>query len=575
MLKNIIQLLKPHWRVFCFGLFILLVSRIAGLAVPVASKVLIDHVIIGKQQDLLPAIIIFILAASSVQAVSSLFLRRNLSFTAHDLIKKLRKRLQAHVQSLPLSFYDSTQSGKLVSKIIKDPESIRDLFGGGLIEMVGGITTSLLSVSLMLYISPKMTFAMLFSIVVFVGILIKYLLSATSLHKEGAKVRAETQGRLTESVSAIRVVKSYNAEKHEEAAFENYTEKMRQISRKSVWGYGVMSAAVVLLIGCVTSGILYLGTIEITSGAMTIGSLFFYVTLLGFLIAPLIMLVEVGSSLNEAVANLDHCYELLDEKPENGEDRTVHLGKISGSVKFENVCFEYTKDKAILSNIYINAEPGTVTAFVGPSGAGKSTIINLLAGFYKPKEGRITIDNHDLDFVKLETFRSNLGIVLQDTFLFDGTIRENVAFSRPDATEEEIIAACKTANVEEFVEKLPDKYDTIVGERGVKLSGGQKQRISIARAVLANPKILILDEATSSLDSESEMLVQVGLQRTMKGRTTFLIAHRLSTVKNANQILVINDGKIIEQGSHEELINKRGQYHQMWQQQIGSVEGIS
>jgi subfamily B ATP-binding cassette protein MsbA len=451
---------------------------------------------------------------------------------------------------------------------MSDVEGVRNLIGTGLVDFFGGVVTALFSLVLLLQISPLMTLLALGVVVAFGATLSRAFRTIRPIFRERGKISAEVTGRLTESLGGVRVIKGYHAEAREASVFADGVQRLLDNVRKSLTAMSIMSLSATVLMGVVGAIVMYLGAHSILAGQMTTGDYFKFVALLAFLVAPIVGVVNIGTQISEALAGLERTRQVLAEKPEDQDPgRTRDIGPIRGDVVFDNVTFAYTPGRDVLHEIAFHSKPDTVTAFVGPSGSGKSTTIGLISAFYKPTAGHVYVDGVDLSTVKLPSFRSQLGVVLQETFLFDGTIRENVVFSRPEATEEDFLAACRTARVDEFAEKLELGYDTIVGERGVKLSGGQRQRLSIARAILANPRILILDEATSSLDSESEAMIQHGLATLMKGRTTFVIAHRLSTIRRADQILVIEDGRIVERGTHAELFRLHGRYWDMYTRQ--------
>jgi ABC-type multidrug transport system fused ATPase/permease subunit len=479
------------------------------------------------------------------------------------------------VEHLPVAFYDANKTGVLVSRIMSDVEGVRNLIGTGLIEFAGAIMTSVLALVVLMRISAVMTVVAFVVLVAFALGLNRAFKTIRPIYRARPKINAEVTGRLTESLGGVRVVKGYHAEEREEKVFAVGVERLLDNVLKTLTATSLMTLSATGLMGLVSAAIMFLGSRQILSGAMTLGTFLTFTIFLGLLIAPVTQIVSIGPQLTEALTGLERTREILSEKAEDATPgRNAQLGRIRGRVTFENVSFAYDAHKQVLHDVSFESEPGTVTALVGPSGAGKSTIIGLIAAFYVPTAGRVVVDGVDLSQVRLDSFRTQLGVVLQETFLFDGTIRENIAFARPDASEREILAACHIARVDEFAEAFELKYDTIVGERGVKLSGGQKQRVSIGRAILADPRILILDEATSSLDSESEALIQDGLRYLMRGRTTFVIAHRLSTVRRADQILVIEAGRIIERGSHESLYALGGRYYELYTKQYGSETNL-
>jgi len=488
------------------------------------------------------------------------------------LIAEMRRKVQAHIGHLPVSYYDANKSGTLVARIMTDVDGIRNLLGTGLIEFVGGLLTAVLVLGFLLRISALLTGIALVIVVAFVFVLRKAFITIRPIFRERGKINAEVTGRLTESLGGVRVIKGYHAEAREEEVFATGVQRLLDNILKSLTATSFMSLSASVLMGVVGAIIMYVGARQITAvpPVMTLGDFMTFSALLAFLIAPMFQIVNIGTQLTEALAGLERTREVLREKPEDQDPRrSVSLPLITGHVVFDHVNFAYDTGKTVLHDVSFCAEPDTVTALVGSSGSGKSTIIGLITAFHTPETGAVLVDGIDLSTVRLDSFRTQLGVVLQETFLFDGTIRENIAFARPEATDEQIMKACRIARVDEFAEGFEKKYDTIVGERGVKLSGGQRQRVSIARAILADPRILILDEATSSLDSESEALIQEGLRYLMQGRTTFVIAHRLSTIRRADQILVVESGRILERGTHENLYAARGRYYDLYTKQHG------
>ena len=563
-------LVGPRRNLLLLGLVLIAINRVTGLVLPATTRYVIDDVIGKRRVDLLLPILGAVVGATVVQALTSFALTQTLSKAAQKLIADLRRRVQAHIGRLPVAFYDANKTGNLVSRIMSDVEGVRNLVGTGLVEFLGGILAAAVALVLMLRISPVMTGVTVFTSLTFAFVLFRAFATMRPIFRERGKIQGEVTGRLTESLGGVRVVKGYHAEAREEAVFSSGVGRLLENILKTLTATSALSLASTLLLGIVGAAVLYVGTRQILAGSLTVGGLFTYTMLLGFLIAPVFQVVAIGTQLTEALAGMERTQEILRERPEDVDPRrTVALGRVEGRVAFEDVTFSYDGVREVLGGISFRSDPGTATALVGPSGSGKSTIIGLIAAFHTPARGVVTVDGVDLSTVRLDSYRSQLGVVLQDTFLFDGSIRENVAFSRPEASEEDVLRACRLARVDEFAEQFEEGYETIVGERGVKLSGGQRQRVSIARAILADPRILILDEATSSLDSESEALIQEGLAHLMKGRTTFVIAHRLSTIRRAEQILVVEAGRIVERGTHASLYAAHGRYYDMYTRQHG------
>ena len=570
LLPDVWALMRPRRGLLLIGFFLMVINRLAGLVLPASTKYLIDDVIAKHRHDLLLPLVLAVVGATALQGVTSFSLTQLLSKAAQRLITDLRKQVQAHIGRLPVTFHDSHKTGVLVSRIMSDVEGIRNLIGTGLVEFAGGLLAAVVVMVWLFFISVKMTVVAIVVLLAFSGVLWKAFGSIRPIFRERGKINADVTGRLTESLGGVRVVKGYHAEAREESTFGAGVQRLLDNVLKSLTAMSIMTLSATVLLGIVGAVVMYIGASQIFAGTLTLGGFVTYTAFLAFLIAPVFQVVGIGTQISEALAGLERTREVMRERPEDQDpNRTVSLGPIVGNVEFEGVTFAYEADKTVLHDISLTARPGTVTALVGPSGSGKSTMIGLVAAFYKPVEGRVSIDAVDLSTVRLDSYRGQLGVVLQESFLFDGSIAENVAFARPDATEAQVLEACRIARVDEFAESFPMGYDTIVGERGVKLSGGQRQRVSIARAILADPRILILDEATSSLDSESEAIIQQGLSYLMRGRTTFVIAHRLSTIRRADQILVVEGGRIVERGTHATLYGQRGRYYDLYTKQHG------
>jgi subfamily B ATP-binding cassette protein MsbA len=564
------ELMRPRKKLLALGFLLMAINRVSGLVLPYSTRYLIDSVIAKHHVYLLRPIVIAVLTATVIQGLTSYSLTQLLSIAAQRLIAELREKVQRHISRLPVSFYDANKTGNLVARIMSDVEGVRNLLGTGLVELAGGLLTSLIALVVLFRISALMTVLAFGFLVCFAVALNKAFSTIRPIFRERGKINAEVTGRLAESLGGVRVIKGYHAEEREEAVFATGVRRLLENVMRTLTATSLMSLSASLLMGVVGAVVMYVGAHQILAGTLTIGKFFTYALFLGFLVAPIIQMVAIGTQITEAFAGLERTQEILRERPEDQDpNRTLALTDIVGRVEFDDVSFSYDGNRIVLHNFSFVSDPGTVTALVGSSGSGKSTTIGLITAFHVPTQGKVLVDGVDLSTVRLDSYRTRLGVVLQESFLFDGTIRENVAFSRPEATEEEIMRACRIARVDEFAESFADKYDTIVGERGVKLSGGQRQRISIARAILAEPRILILDEATSSLDSESEQMIQQGLSYLMQGRTTFVIAHRLSTIRRADQILVVEQGEIVERGTHEELYDMRGRYYDLYTKQHG------
>ena len=555
----------PKRKLVFLGLFLIAISKAASFVAPIASRYLIDDVIVKKDVDMLKYLVAGVMLAILVQSVTSFLLTKILSVQAQYLISELRAQVQKKVLALPVRFFDNAKSGALVSRIMSDVEGVRNLIGTGLVQLVGGIITAVVSLILLMRISVFMTLFTFIPLTIFAVIALKAFKIIRPIFRNRGKINAEVKGRLTETLGGIRVIKGFNAEKQEEEVFEVGVERLYQNVKKSLTTTAFMTSSSTFLLGVATTSVMGFGGYKIIQDTLTVGQFVEFTVLLGLMIAPIVQMSSVGSQLTEALAGLDRTEELMNlEEESDDENRTVELNGIVGRMSFSDVRFSYEENKEVLHDISFNVEPGQVIALVGSSGSGKSTIAGLAASFLNPDSGTINIDGHDLSKVNLNSFRQHLGVVLQDDFLFEGTIRENILFPRPDAGEDKLLDAVKAAYVNEFTDRFDKGLDTLIGERGVKLSGGQRQRIAIARAILADPKILVLDEATSSLDTESEALIQKSLGELTKGRTTFVIAHRLSTIRKADQILVIENGNILEQGTHEELIASEGRYFNLF-----------
>ncbi len=555
----------PRRNLVFMGLLLIVISKAASFVAPLSLKYLMDDIIPNKDIDFLKLLVGAVAIAILVQAVTSFLLTKILSVQAQFLISELRAQVQKKVLSLPIRFFDNAKSGALVSRIMTDVEGVRNLIGTGLVQLVGGTITAVVSLILLLRISWTMTLFTLVPLAIFALIALKAFKIIRPIFRNRGKINAEVTGRLTETLGGVRVIKGFNAEAQENKIFEEGVDKLFQNVKKSLTATAFMTSSSTFLLGIATTGIMGIGGYKIMMDELTIGLFLEFTFLLALMVAPIVQMSNIGSQLTEALAGLDRTEELMNMTPESDEEnRTILLDKMKGDIVFKDVSFAYEEDKEVLHNINFEVKSGSVVALVGSSGSGKSTIAGLAATFLNPESGRITIDGNDISKVNLNSYRKNLGVVLQDEFLFEGSIRKNILFPRPNATEEELQAAVKAAYVDEFTNRFDDGLETLIGERGVKLSGGQRQRIAIARAILANPKILILDEATSNLDTESEALIQKSLATLTEGRTTFVIAHRLSTIRKANQILVIENGKIAEQGTHDELIATQGRYYNLF-----------
>ncbi len=555
----------PRKKLLFVGLILIVISRLSSLVLPGASKYLMDEVIAKSNVEMLKVLLLVVVGSIVVQAVTSYLLTMILSVEAQHLISVLRAKVQQQILRLPIRFFDNNKSGALVSRIMNDVEGVRNLVGTGLVQLVGGLLSAAICLVLLIRISPLMTLYVLVPVLVFGLISLKAFSYIRPIFRERGVLNAEVTGRLTETLNGVRVIKGFNAEEQEIKTFEAGVDRLFQNVKKSLTSTSLVTSSATLLLGLASTGIMGIGGYMIIQEQMTFGDFLAFTLYLGFMIAPIVQMSNIGSQLTEAFAGLDRTEELMNMTPEDdGTTRTIRVSDIRGDVDFENVSFEYEPGKPVLRDISFRAPRGTVTALVGTSGSGKTTIAGLAASFLNPVAGTVRIDGIDLSMISLSSYRAHLGVVLQDDFLFEGTIRENILFPRPDAGPGELLSAVKAAHVHEFTDRFEKGLDTLIGERGVKLSGGQRQRIAIARAILANPRILILDEATSNLDTESETFIQESLRSLMRGRTTFVIAHRLSTIRQADQILVVEHGSVVERGRHEELIDKKGRYYELY-----------
>lgn len=570
LLPDVWELLRTRAWILAAGFVLMVINRVAGLVPAYATKPLFDKVILGHETGVLVPLVALVFGAALVQGLTSYSLTQVLSKSSQRMIAELRMKVQAHVGRLPVAYYDANKTGVLVSRIMSDVEGVRNLLGTGLVDFAGGIVTATFALIYLLRLSVPMTLAAGTGIVIFAVGLRRAFRTIRPIYRARPKINAEVTGRLTESLAGVRVVKGYHAEGREEVIFSGGVQRLLDNVLQTLTATSLMSLGATFMVGVISAVIMFMGAKAIFAGHMTTGGFVSYGAFVGMLVAPVVQVVALAPQMTEALAGLERTREVMNENPEDTDvQRTISLDRIEGRVRFEGVDFAYEAGKQVLHGVDFEAEPGTVMAFVGASGGGKSTIIGLIAGFYRPAGGRVLVDGADLAKVRLGTYRTQLGVVLQDTFLFDGTIRDNVAFGRPDASEEAVLEACRIARVDEFAEQFEQKYDTVIGERGVKLSGGQRQRVSIARAILADPRILILDEATSSLDSESEAMIQEGLRFLMRGRTTFVIAHRLSTIRRADQIVVVEGGRILERGTHQTLYAAHGRYYELYTRQHG------
>ena len=559
------EFIWPRRKIVLIGLVLIIFKSLAGLIIPLQTKTLIDEVVPNQNIDGLYMLLIIVIVALLIQAVTSFLLTRLLSVEAQHLISVLRAKVQRKLLKLPVNFFDNNKSGALVSRVMTDVEGVRNLVGTGLVQLIGGSITALVSFVWLIKINATMTFVVLVPVLIFAFVMLKAFSVIRPIFKARGKINAEVTGRLTETLNGVRVIKGFNAEEQENKTFEKGVENLFLNVKKSLTATALITSSSTFLIGLASAGIMGIGGYYMMKETMSLGEFIQFTLLLGFMVAPIVQMSNIGSQLTEAMAGLDRTQELMNMKEEdNPAVRTIQIEEIEGNIIFDNVSFSYEEGKEVLHNISFEAPSGSVTALVGSSGSGKSTIAGLAATFLNPNEGIVSLDGIDLSKVNLNSFRKYLGVVLQDDFLYEGTIRENILFPRPNASEEQLLAAVKGAYVNEFTDRFEAGLDTVIGERGVKLSGGQRQRISIARALLANPKVIILDEATSNLDTESESYIQKSLGELMNNRTTFVIAHRLSTIQKANQILVIENGHIVERGKHDELIAKKGRYFDLY-----------
>jgi ABC-type multidrug transport system fused ATPase/permease subunit len=573
--REVKRLLWQHRRTLAIGFGLMLINRLAGFVLPLSSKFLIDDVIVEGEGGLIVPLALAAGGATLVQAISSFGLARIVSVAAQRAIAEMRQTVQAHVMRLPVGYFDSTKSGVLISRIMNDPEGIRNLVGTGIVQLVGGLLTAAIALVLLLALNWRLTLGTITLLLLFVGVMAYAFKRLRPIFRQRGEITADVTGRLAESLGGVRLVKVYVAEERERAVFRGGVERLLANIASTITGTSAVAAFSTVIAGAVGVLIIVVGGNAVLAGTMTPGDLVSFVFLVGMMVAPLIQISSIGTQLTEAFAGLDRIREIQEVGTEDADDgEREALGEVEGDVAFEGVSFAYESGKQVLRDVSFHAPAGTTTALVGPSGAGKSTLIGLVMAFYRPETGRILVDGHDLSDVQLRAYRRQLGVVLQDNFLFDGTVRENIAFSKPDASDDDIREAGRIAHVNEFVDRFEKGYDTVVGERGVKLSGGQRQRVAIARAIVADPRILILDEATSSLDSESEALIRDGLRSLRRGRTTFVIAHRLSTIQSADQILVMDEGRIVERGRHAELLRRDGVYRRLYEKQRMAEEDL-
>ena len=562
------ELIWEHRYRLALGMSLMIVNRLVGLVLPATSKYLIDDVVLKHRSELLTPLALAAGGATVIQAISSFSLSQVLGVAAQRAITEMRKNVQEHVERLPIRYFDSTQTGILISRIMTDAEGIRNLVGTGLVQLIGGLVTALLALCVLFYLNWRLTSAIMIALGAFGSAMTIAFRKLRPLFRERGQINAEVTGRLAESLGGIRVVKAYGAEKREELVFTRGAHRLFRNVAKSMTAVSGVTAFSTVIVGLIGVMLTLVGGHDILAGKMTLGDFFMYIFFTALVAAPLVEIASIGTQITDAFAGLDRIREIRRMATEDEEDITREpVGQIEGEIEFHDVSFEYNDDTPVLKHVSFTAPPGSTTALVGSSGSGKSTLISLVMAFNRPLSGKVLVDGRDLESIRLKDYRRELGVVLQDNFLFDGTIADNIAFSHPQATREQIMQASRIAHCEEFINEFSEGYDTVVGERGVKLSGGQRQRVAIARAILAEPKILILDEATSSLDSESESLIQDGLQTLRRGRTSFVIAHRLSTIRSADQILVLEGGEIVERGAHDELLALNGRYKQLYDKQ--------
>ncbi|MDP2959083.1 MAG: ABC transporter ATP-binding protein [Longimicrobiales bacterium] len=569
------HLIREHRKTLAIGLALMVVNRLAGLVIPAMPKFLIDDVIQGGRPDLLMPLVAAAAGAAVLQAITSFTLSQVVSIAAQGAIAKMRKDIQAHVLRLPVSYFDSTKTGVLISRIMTDPEGIRNLVGTGLVQLIGGFLTAIIAFGILLTLNLRLTLGTVAMLLLFAGSLSVAFKKLRPIFRQRGEINAEVTGRLNETLGGVRLVKTYVAEDREEKVFGEGVDRLFKNIASTITGTSAVAAISTVIVGAIGVLMLWVGGHSILAGDMSTGELFSYVLYVGVMVAPLIQISSIGTQITEAFAGLDRIHELRAVRTEDDEDeQRAAIPDLAGEVSFDDVWFEYKPDTPVLKGISFHAPAGTTTALVGPSGSGKSTLIGLVMAFHRPKTGKVLVDGRDLIELRLKDYRHFLGVVMQDNFLFDGTIRDNIAFSSPNAADDSLREAARIAHCDEFIERFEERYDTVVGERGVKLSGGQRQRVGIARAILANPRVLILDEATSSLDSEAEAMIQDGLRELRRGRTTFVIAHRLSTIRSADQILVLDGGEIVERGTHVELMRESGLYRRLYEKQYGLMHDL-